>query len=133
MLDRSVARREMDSTTGSNPRIAGPVSCPRCRRPIVTVTLHGRVRAHTHVEVAVSSVEINGYNCGAGRIAWQAGMSKRMTHVRGYVGFTSREAGWRPSPVDEQAGKSENHPWQAGMYKGMRSLAGYVVCGGRDN
>jgi len=91
------------------------------------------IRSRHPVQVTVTSGKVPVTPAAGSKIVWQAGMSKRMSHVRSCVPVTSRGAARMPATSNDHAGKGENHPRQAGMYKGMNSLAGYVACRDRDN
>jgi hypothetical protein len=64
---------------------------------------------------------------------WQAGMSKLISHVRGYVPLHVTDTSGYTQIPDEKARKSEKHAWHPGMYKGMNRLAGYMACRDRDD
>jgi len=96
----------------------------RSRLPVQVTVTSGKV------PVTLGKVPVT--PAAGGEIVWQAGMCKRMSHVRSYIRLQvakSREYRRRP---DEQPENSENHPQHPGMYKGMNSLAGYVAPGGRE-
>jgi hypothetical protein len=116
------------SYCGPNPRITG-----FCVTPSVTERLQARVRDRSHPNVTPTSRKIPVTTAPSSKIAWQAGMSKRMSHVRSYVLLPVTEASGYTEIPDENLRKTEKYSWHPGMYKGMNSLAGYVACRDRDN
>jgi hypothetical protein len=111
-----------------------------CGTPSVTATLHpvseleeyDGMRTVTQ-EVTVTLGEVPVTPATEDKIVWQAGMSKRMSHVRGYVPLQVKKSRELAAIVERAAGKSEKHRLQAGMYSGMNRLPGYVVCRDRDD
>jgi hypothetical protein len=113
---------------GYNPRNAeaGVTAC-------VTGTLQWRIPHRSHPKVTLTSDEVTVTSAVLGKIEWQAGMSRIISDVRGYVRPRVMELHESRGFPKEKAGKSEKHALQAGMYKGMNSLAGYVDRDGREN
>ena len=99
----------------------------------VTNGVPGSKSPRGHPKVTIKFGKVTVTLATSSKIAWQAGMSKRMSEVRSYVPLPVTQASGYTRIPDEKARKTGKHWWYPGMCKGMNSLAGYVACRDRDN
>jgi len=117
-----------DLSPESHPRMSGP-------RATLGVTRRLRRAGEDHIcsKVTVTSGKVPVTPMARRKIKLQAGMSNRMSHVRGYVPLHVNAGSGYRQILNEQAKKSEKPLWHPGMCKGMNNLAGYVACRDRDD